>query len=89
MPLNETEPLEEVVEWRIFGRRMPKSEAVFFSQTILIYLVVLTCIINLSCSNSNSSIWIALLSSSLGYILPNPSLKTYKRKTPPDALIER
>ena len=89
MPLNETEPLEELVEWRIFGRRMPKSEAVFFSQTILIYLVVLTCIINLSCSNDNTSIWIALLSSSLGYILPNPSLKTYKRKAAPDALIEQ
>ena len=67
-------------EWNIFGRAVPKSEAVFFSQIIIIYIVVITCIVNLSCANGNSNLWTALLSSSLGYILPNPSLKRQKTK---------
>ena len=77
-------PIEESIEWRIFGKRLPKSEAVFFSQTILIYIVVLICIINLSLGNGNSNLWTALLSSSLGYILPNPSLKTHRRRATVD-----
>ena len=74
--------IDEQVEWKIFGRRMPKSEAVFFSQTIVIYIVILTCIVNLSCDNGSSSLWTALLSSSIGYILPNPSLKTHRMRPP-------
>lgn len=63
-------------EWRVFGRRLPKQEAVFFSQVILIYTVVITCILNLSLTKDNSNLWTALLSSCLGYILPSPSIKT-------------
>lgn len=47
----------------------------FWSQVIIIYIVVVTCIINLSIDNGNSNLWTALLSSSLGYLLPNPKLK--------------
>ena len=71
-----TPPAVNELSWMLFGRRTPKSEAVFFSQIILIYIVVITCILNLSISSSNSNLWTALLSGSLGYILPNPSLKT-------------
>ena len=85
MPVNIPSSIEEQAEWKIFGRRMPKSEAVFFSQTIIIYIVILTCIINLSCDNGNSNLWTALLSSSLGYILPNPSLKTHRLRPPLDS----
>ena len=61
--------------WNMFGYKFPKSEGVFFTQIILIYIVVITCIVNLSMGNGNSNLWTALLSSSLGYILPNPSIK--------------
>ncbi len=67
--------------WRIFGRNLPKSEIAFFCQIAVLYLVILTCIINLSIDNGDSNLWTALLSSSLGYILPNPSLKREKNKT--------
>ena len=66
-------------QWKLFGRRVPKQEAVFFSQVILIYLVVITCILNLSLTSSNSTLWTALLSSSLGIILPSPSIKSRNR----------
>lgn len=69
--------------WTLFGRKFPKSEAVFFSQVILIYIVVIACILNLSLNNGDSNLWTALLALSLGSALPNPSLK----KTPHHSLI--
>lgn len=68
--------IDDLDEWKVFGRRVPKQEAVFFSQIILIYAVVITCILNLSLTRENSNLWTALLSSCLGYILPSPSIKT-------------
>ena len=62
--------------WNIFGKRLPKSEIVYFSQVIIIYLVIITCIVNLSVNNGDSNLWTALLSSCLGYILPAPKIKT-------------
>lgn len=65
----------EVNTWKVFGKKMPKSEIVFFSQIIILYIVIITCIVNLSVGNGESNLWTALLSSSIGYILPNPSVK--------------
>ena len=73
-------------EWRIFGRRVPKQEAVFISQVILIYMVVITCIFNLSLTSENSNLWTALLSSSIGYLLPNPSIKNGRQRAPVTSL---
>lgn len=58
--------------------RCPKPEVCFFSQIIVLYIVIIACIINLSLGNGNAQLWTALLGSSLGYLLPNPSSK---RKT--------
>jgi hypothetical protein len=68
-------------DWRVMGRRMPKTEIVFFCQIVIIYVVVVTCIINLSIGNSDSNLWTALLSSCLGYLLPQPSMKEARYKT--------
>jgi hypothetical protein len=58
------------------GRVVPKSEIVFCAQVILIYIVVVTAIVNLSINTEeHGKIWVILLSSCLGYLLPNPSLK--------------
>ena len=67
--------------WYIFGKRVPKVEAVFFTQIIILYIVIITCIVNLSIKNGDSNLWTALLSSSLGYILPNPTIKQSKIKS--------
>ena len=62
-------------KWNIFGNKMPRSEIVYFCQIFLVYIVVIVSIVNLSMQNGENELWIALLSSSIGYILPNPSLK--------------
>lgn len=71
------------LNWNLFGKRVPKREIVFFCQVILIYIVVITCIVNLTIGTDNKSqLWTALLSACLGYLLPNPTLndETIKHK---------
>lgn len=66
--------------WRIWGQQLPKQEIVFFSQVFIIYVVIITCVVNLTLGRDEGKIWIALLSSCLGYLLPNPSLKAEQQK---------
>ena len=60
--------------WLVFGTRVPRDEVTIFAQVIIVYVVIVTCIINLNIGNGESNIWTALLSSGLGYILPSPKL---------------
>jgi Trk-type K+ transport system membrane component len=59
----------------IFGRRISKSQIVFVVQVIIIYMIIITCLFNLTFHNGENQLWTALLSSSIGYILPAPRLK--------------
>ena len=52
-----------------------KNDLQYIAQIVVIYLVIITCITNLSLSNGDSNLWTALLRSCLGYMLPNPSIK--------------
>ena len=61
--------------WYISGRECPKEEIVFRCQVIILYTVIVVSIYNLTVAHDDSTLWTALLSSSLGYLLPNPSLK--------------
>ena len=69
--------VEDVVDaadgWHIFGTECPKEEIVFFCQVL--YTVIVVSICNLTVGHDDSTLWTALLSSSLGYLLPNPSMK--------------
>ena len=65
--------------WTIAGKNIPSSEIVFFSQIILVYIVIITCIANLSLHNGPHDLWIALMSSSLGYILPSPAISKRRK----------
>ena len=60
--------------WSICGEVVPRDEVVFFAQTIILYVVIVVCLVNLSIGSENQSVFIGLLSSSLGYMLPNPTL---------------
>lgn len=62
-------------QWFMFGQKFPRSEIVFFTQMIIIGFVISVSVYNLSVECGDSSLWITLLSSCLGYVLPNPSLQ--------------
>lgn len=69
-------PMSGVSMWRVLGKRVPREELVFGCQMIVVFAVVVASIYNLSTdSGGRSELWTALLSSCLGYILPNPRLK--------------
>lgn len=61
-------------EWRFFGSRVPKAEIVYICQIIIVYVIIITSIVNLSLSNGNPELWISLLCSAIGYALPSPTL---------------
>ena len=61
--------------WNIFGSNYPRSEIVFFSQLLIILVVICASVYNLSTGVQDSTLWTALLSSSLSYVLPSPSIR--------------
>ena len=61
--------------WHLFGTECPKEEIVLFCHVIILYTVTVVSIYNLTVGHVDSTLGTALLSSSLGYLLPNPSLK--------------
>ena len=61
------------------GENCPKSVVVFCCQIIVLYTVICVSIYNLSTNSEFSTLWTNLLSSCLGYILPQPALKKIKK----------
>lgn len=61
--------------WCLSGHKVAKAQIVYFSQVILVYIVVVASIVNISLSIGDQNIWIILMSSALGYLLPSPSIK--------------
>jgi hypothetical protein len=61
--------------WRLFGHKFPRSEIVYFSQVLMIFIIILTSLGNLTIGSEYQSVWIALLTSNLGILLPNPKIK--------------
>ena len=49
------------------------NEVLFIVQVLVIFIVVITSIVNLSLQNGDSNLWTALLSCSIGYVIPNPN----------------
>jgi hypothetical protein len=62
-------------KWGFNGHSVSKPLVVYISQVVLVYIVVITGIVNLSTGAENQNLWIILLSSSIGYLLPSPSVK--------------
>lgn len=62
--------------WDVFGKSVPRAEIVFVCQMIVIYVVIGVSLFSLTRGNdpADNQLWIALLSSCLGYLLPNPRI---------------
>lgn len=61
------------VQWSLMGRPFPRSEVKFFAQVLMLYVVILTCLGNLSVGKGElDPLWISLLSSCIGLLLPVP-----------------
>lgn len=62
-------------------KSLPSSELLLFSfQIVIIFIVVCASLINLTFQWGNQNLWTIILTSSLGYIMPNPKLNLTNSK---------
>ena len=47
--------------WEVMGSKLPKSEIVYFCQMMVVYVFIVTSIVNLSLQNGKNELWSTLL----------------------------
>ena len=52
---------------------------IFIAQVVLLFIVVITSLVNLTVGNENTNLWTMVLTSCLGYMMPNPRFKSGER----------
>ena len=62
--------------------RIVKNWFTFFAQIIVVYMIIITSLVQISLRSPDKELWLILLSSSIGYILPSPGLKFRKQTNP-------
>ena len=62
--------------WKFFGRTCKRSLLVFMCQFFVIVLILACAIVRIMLSTTceETTVWLAILSSTVGYILPSPKL---------------
>ena len=62
--------------WKFFGRTRNRSLLVFMCQFFVIVLILACAIVRIMLSTTceETTVWVAILSSTVGYILPSPKL---------------
>lgn len=58
-----------------------KNRLTFFAQIIVVYAIIATSLVHISLQSPDKELWLILLSSSIGYILPSPGLKFRKTQS--------
>jgi len=61
--------------WEWFGRMVPRAEIEYGVQALILYIVIITAMVNLTLNHEQQNLWIALLCSCLGILIPQPCLK--------------
>ena len=59
-----------------------KKRFTFFAQIIVVYMIIITSLVQISLRSSDKELWLIILSSFIGYILPSPGLKFRKEANP-------
>ena len=62
--------------WCCSGSRVRRSEIVYLCQVLLILSIILVSIYNLTNQQGDQQLWLTLLCSCMGYLLPSPSMKS-------------
>ena len=62
--------------------RIVKIVSPFFAQIIVVYMIIITSLVQISLRSLDKEVWLILLRCSIGYILPSPGLKFRKQANP-------
>lgn len=57
---------------------MPKNQVTYMTQVVLVYGIIAVSLSQLILQSSERELWLILLSTSIGYVLPSPRLKFLK-----------
>lgn len=68
-------PTQDTINWDLGCFKIPKDCLVYVTQMLIVGTVIGVSLYKLSSSSDRPEFWASLLSGSVGYILPNPSLK--------------
>ena len=69
--------MDREIETRNIHLSLSKPDVILFGfQVLLIFIVVCVSLLNLTYQWGNLNLWTVILTGSLGYIMPNPKLKT-------------
>ena len=63
--------------------KIVKKRFTFLAQIIVVYIIIITLLVQISLRSLDKELWLILLSSSIGYILPSPGLKSKKKQSLP------
>ena len=64
-----------VERWKVCCAKAPRTEIVYFSQLIVAAIVILVGLFNITLTENDTCLWSSIVSGTLGYLLPSPSLK--------------
>lgn len=59
----ERESSTQSEQWQVMGKGQLKSEIVYFCQMFVVYIIIITSVVNLSLQNGKNELWITLLNS--------------------------
>lgn len=69
-----------VSDWSWCGTRVPKNQVTYLTQVFLVYGIIAVSLSQIILQSSDRELWLILLSTSVGYVLPSPRLKFLKPK---------
>lgn len=72
---NRFEERNNAFHWNLFGRNIHKQEFTYFSTVCILFTVIIACLVNLSLNKGPTEVWLSLLASSVGILVPSPQIK--------------
>lgn len=74
------EKTSAVSDWSWCGARVSKNQVTYMTQVFLVYGVIAVSLSQLILQSFERELWLILLTTSIGYVLPSPRLKFLKPK---------
>ena len=68
-------PRDDDVNWNFSCFKLPRECVVYTAQVSILSVVIAVSLYNLTTSDERLEFWSSLLSGSIGYLMPNPSMK--------------
>ena len=67
-------------DWSWCGARVPKNQVTYMTQVVLVFGIIAVSLSQLILQSAERELWLILLSTSVGYVLPSPRLRFLKPK---------